>query len=735
MSKQFICLFIGIIAVNFLYSQESKVILRDKVSKLPVTDACIQLQSVTGRQVSKVISDKQGEAAMKTVYPVIYTITCIGYKPVSDTLYTAGTDTLELMPDFYQLDNVVVTGQFRPQTIDKSIYRINVIDSRQIQLKAANNIGDLLKNDLSFQYHPEGVLGDFLRIRGLSGENIKILIDGIPVTGRVADRIDLGQLNLLNVDHIEIVEGPMSVLYGSNALAGAINIITMANTANQKSYSATANAYYENVGAYCFNASLTKKVGNNSFSVNGARNFYSGWSEFDTARVKIWKPKLQYLGGGWYQYNRNQLRLTYSSDFLNEELRDLGAVSIRGKAIDNYYFTRRWNNRANFSNRLGKDLVLNILAGHSYYSVKKIIYDNDLVDLAKTETDRNTTTFNQLTSRGSISNSPGKKFEFQTGYDYSYEEGKGEKINGIKDITEAAGFFNLIFNPFHVLSIQPGIRAIYNSKYNAPLVYAINLKYSPAGFTFRGSYAKGFKAPSLKQLYLNFIDSNHEIHGNEGLLPEIANNFSISADYKNQYGVHSVDLGVSLFYNSSTDAIQLAVDTLRAGWGSYFNVKNSKYRTKGIESKLTYRYMQQLTWQVGYSLIGRSRIDRTNIFEFSGDIASSLIYHNPKYNFELSAYYKYTDDYLDFTGNFNSNMQLNGVAQRQIDPYHSLDITLSKPVFKNRFTISGGIKNVFDVTLVNSSGTLNYHGGNSTSTAIGYGRTYFLKLNIQIDKY
>jgi outer membrane receptor for ferrienterochelin and colicins len=263
----------------------------------------------------------------------------------------------------------------------------------------------------------------------------------------------------------------------------------------------------------------------------------------------------------------------------------------------------------------------------------------------------------------------------------------------------------------------------------------MNVKFTPGDFVIRGSYAKGFKAPSLKQLYLYFKDSNHEISGNENLLPEIANNFSLSADYQYQFTRHLIEAGISFFYNSSENAIQLAVDTARAGWGKYFNVDNNKYRTKGLETRLAYHFMQRMTLQVGYSLTGRSRIDDTEKYEYSGDIASSLTYQSRRYNYELAVSYKYSDDYLDFNGNFNSNEELNGIAYRSIDHYQIMDITLLKPLFQNRLTLSGGIKNLFDVKLVESSGTLNYHGSGSTSTAIGYGRTYFLKVTFQIDKF
>lgn len=735
LKKLYILVFSGLVLINSLLSQEKKVVVQDKFSRLPVGSAHIQLRDLSGKMIAKTTSDQKGEIVLHRELPLIISVSCLSYKPYCDSISGPDNDTILLSPDYYQLDHVVVTGQFRPQPVDKSIYKIDVIDNRQIQLKAANNMGDLLRTNLSFQYRPEGVLGDFLKIRGLSGENIKVLIDGMPITGRVADRIDLGQLNLLNVDHIEIIEGPMSVLYGSNALAGAINIITSTNTSTSKKLSATANTYYESVGVYNFNASVLGKTGKNTFSVNAARNFHPGWGPFDTARWKIWKPKLQYLVGGWYRYNKNNLKVTYGTDYLHEELRDLDSLSKDGEATDIYYFTQRWNNRFNLYNQLHDDFIINLQAGYSYYSVRKISYDNNLVLLEKTQTNLDTTTFHMATARGVISNIPGKMFEYQAGFDYSFEQALGAKITGTKNITEAASFLNFIFTPYEMLSLQPGVRAIYNSKYRAPLVYAMNVKFTPGSFAIRGSYAKGFKAPSLKQLYLLFVDNNHTISGNENLLPEIANNFSLSTDYHIQDKKHSVEAGVSFFYNSSINAIQLAVDTNRPGWGVYFNLEDNKYRTKGIETRLAYHFMQRITLQVGYSLTGRSRLDEVKKFEYSGDIASSFSYRSHKYNFELAAFYKYSDDYLEFNGNFNADGKLSGIAHRYVDPYHTLDITLSKPLFQNKLNISGGVKNLFDITLVDSRGTLNYHGSGGNSTAVGYGRTYFIKINFQIDKF
>ena len=64
-----------------------------------------------------------------------------------------------------------------------------------------------------------------MSMQGISGENVKILIDGVPVLGRLDGNIDLSKINLNDVDQIKVIEGPQSVSYGTNGMAGTINII------------------------------------------------------------------------------------------------------------------------------------------------------------------------------------------------------------------------------------------------------------------------------------------------------------------------------------------------------------------------------------------------------------------------------------------------------------------------------------------------------------------------------
>lgn len=721
------------------YSQSITIQLKDKISRVPIEYAYVTARHFEGPVQDKQVTDTQGEVKLNLDLPFIIEISSVGYKTITDTVVKGGSHVVNLSPDYYQLDQVVVTGQFRPQPADRSIYRINVIDPKQFQLKAASNLGDLLKNELSFQYRSEGILGDFIRLHGLSGEYIKILIDGMPVTGRIAEWIDLGQLSLINVDHIEVIEGPMSVIYGSSALAGVINIITADNSARK--LQARADSYYETVGTYNLNTSISGRTGHNSFSINAGRNFFSGWGPVDTARNKIWKPKLQYIMGLGYQYRRNKLRATLNSDYMNEELRDPGALTLDNlyeKALDGYHYTTRLNNRAGMVNTFNDDFVLNLQAGYSFYKKRKITYLNDLVNLRKSIAGyadlHDTTTFQMFTARGFVSNIPGKKFEYQTGFDFNYESADGKRTGGYRDILDVSGFMNMIFRPIKFLSLQPGFRLMHNSDYKAPVVYAFNVKYNPANLVVRASYAKGFRAPSLKQLYLEFIDNNHEIHGNENLDSETAENLSLSANYALTRNRHAFNIETGLYYNSIDHAIQLAINTQQPGWGKYFNVPGENYKTWGAEIKIGYRLSPSLNLNAGIIRTGRLRLATKDRFDYSSDWVTSLNYRIEKYKIQMAIYYKYTDSYLEFAGNYDSDGQLAGIGQQYLASYHTLDFTAIKDFFGDNLSLSAGIKNILDVTLIDTFGSLTIHGSSNEAAPAGYGRTFFIRLLYRISK-
>ena len=127
------------------------------------------------------------------------------------------------------LNEIVITGQYNPQSIKKSINNVIIINREQIDNQAANNLADLLNFNLNLTVIPNSQTGrSTISFFGLNSEYFNILVDNIPLVSDngLGNNIDLTQINLDDIERIEIIEGAMGVEYGANAVSGVINIIT-----------------------------------------------------------------------------------------------------------------------------------------------------------------------------------------------------------------------------------------------------------------------------------------------------------------------------------------------------------------------------------------------------------------------------------------------------------------------------------------------------------------------------
>ena len=143
-----------------------------------------------------------------------------------------------------KLDEIVVTGQYNPQSVKKSIFEVKVINRKDIEQRAANNLADLLNQVLNINITPNTSTGKSgVSLFGLDAQYFKILIDNVPVINEegIGNNVDLTLINLDDIQQIEIVEGSMGVQYGANAVSGVINIITK-KSSSQKTQ---INAYVQ----------------------------------------------------------------------------------------------------------------------------------------------------------------------------------------------------------------------------------------------------------------------------------------------------------------------------------------------------------------------------------------------------------------------------------------------------------------------------------------------------------
>ncbi|HEX3006682.1 MAG TPA: TonB-dependent receptor, partial [Bacteroidales bacterium] len=616
------------------------------------------------------------------------------------------------------------------------LYQIKSISAREIRGRGATNLSELLSNELSFRITQDAALGSSLSLNGLTGEHVKILIDGVPIVGRQAQNLDLTQINLSKVDHIEVVEGPMSVIYGSNALGGVINIITQRPVYGDKGIY-KVRTYYETVGVYNADIEALFTRNKHTFDVSGGRHFFGGFSApGDSLRYKTWKPKLQWNGNVDYSMRTDKVKLNVSSSIFSEELRNKGdRIEYTVKAPDEYHYTTRSLNKIDVSVPLGADITTTFLASYSYYKKVKQTKVKDLVNLSEELSSdpkaHDTTTFDNLMGRWLLGGKLVNKLDFQTGLEYNQEDGSGKRINGDQSIHEASGFGTLKYNVFKSFDLQAGLRYINNSRFDAPLIYNFNSLWDISSkVKLRLSYGKGFRAPSLKELYFEFVDVNHNVLGNKDLKAEESVYAGLNTDviFSKQ-----LILSVNIFQNIIDNKIDLLYDSTDPSKAQYYNLSGKRTTLRGLKLLANIEFNDKLKIQAGSQITGQSKIKASG-YNWSTDASLNASYNLNKLKSKLSLYYKYNGKYVFYTANYDETGSLASVNENFLNRYHSLDFIVTKWLWKDKLEISTGIKNAFDNTNITGKGSTGVHsGGGQNDNPVAWGRTFFLQLQLSLN--
>jgi outer membrane receptor for ferrienterochelin and colicins len=241
---------------------------------------------------------------------------------------------------------------------------------------------------------------------------------------------------------------------------------------------------------------------------------------------------------------------------------------------------------------------------------------------------------------------------------------------------------------------------------------------------FRISYAKGFRAPSLKELYLDFQDSNHNLSGNPDLLAETTNSYNSSLTYKYRKDKFLLKVEPSVFYNDGSDVITLIVTDPQTNSAETTNLGGR--RTLGANFNIAFVY-SGLNLSAGYSLTGES-YDYRGTGTWTPEVYYSNYTFNGKYNFRkigliLLANYKLYGETPSLAPLPDEPGEFYNIYT---EPFSDLEVTLSKQFIKNKLNVIIGGKNLLDNY---SSRTYGYLDGSEFLSPINYGRTFFIKAN------
>lgn len=718
---------------------------------LPIPFAHIQVNTITGEKAHFSVTDNNGQTSLpeslrnETKRFTVY-IHHLGYLPVYDTLDVLQDKRYTLLEREISLNPVVVTAQHGAANAEKSVHKVKVIDRKRIEAQGAVNLSDVLRHETNMRVSQDHILGSSLNMQGISGENVKILIDGVPIIGQLNGSVDLSQINLNNIERIEIIEGPLSVNYGTDALAGTINLIT--STIGNARSTAQVNSYYETVGQYNADAQVTLNSGKSQFQFSGGRNYFDGWSgndpfvQFpesrpaDTSRTHAWNPKEQYFGRLQYQFRTDNITFRPYIEYFNEKITNRGQprTPYFEMAFDDYYHTERINAGANLSKKFTGGLRMEIVAAYNDFQRRKNTYLKNLTNLDQSLTDnpsdQDTSRFQLYMSRGNlIAQIDSSKLSIEIGYDIQWETAVGLRIeSGQQNLGDFAIFTSAEWKPIENLILRPGIRATYNTQYNAPVVPSLHVKYNIINLALRASYARGFRAPGLKELYFEFVDINHNITGNQNLVAEQSDNFQLHLDWNKVRAKQIIKLSAGGYFNDIRNLITLAQTTDNDNF-SYANI--GRFQTLGFQFNGHY-VRENLKFTLGGAMVGRynslSELLDVQRFNYSPEARVIIEQNIPKLKTSIALFYTYTGALPGFRVDGDNNL-----LETEISGYQMLDATITKPLWNNRIVLTFGGKNLLNVKNINTTASSGgVHQSGAGSMPVAWGRTLFTSLQIKL---
>jgi outer membrane receptor for ferrienterochelin and colicins len=739
----------ALFAVLFLSGMAQQIEVRDRTTKESIPGAIITLTNTGSGKMRHNVSDISGSCA----FPVCDTaqlleVKLMGYKTFKDTL-AAGCPSAKCLFTFSSdsLGVVVITAQYGQTAIENAVQPIRIIDRAKIDAMGAQNLQQLLTNETNIRLSQDPVLGSSMSLQGLSGENVKILIDGIPLVGRQNGNIDLSQISLANVERVEIVEGPQSVNYGTNALAGVINLIT--SKRQDHTFSLGTDLFYESSGQY--NALIRTGIQHRHgiILLNGGRNYFDGWSNdhnvfryekphiADSTRVLQWKPREQYFGTAQFIRNIDRGQFGISSDFFHEKITNRGMprAPYQETAFDDYYRTLRSTSMFYSRIRLNEHQKIEMQAAYSFYQRTKNTYFKDLTTLDQQLVEdvsmQDTSTFSLYKLRATFFRSGDSlRLSYEAGIDFEYETTTGARIlDKSRAIGDYAGFASAEYRPWSWMTLRPGFRWSYNTGYVSQPSPSLNVLVKlPKELKLRMGYARGFRAPALKELYFYFVDINHNIRGNEMLIAEHSNNYSANLAWNRSSEKIKYNFSAGGFYNDVFNLITLAL--VEGTEYSYINIGRSK--TTGVTTNAGIR-SATLQANASFAYIARSNefAGQENVpqFSWSPETSGSLVWKESKTAITTGLFVKYTGRLPQFILTTDNEIQ-----RAYTGAYTTLDISFSRKFMKDKFVLEAGCRNVLDVRTVPSTSTTGgTHSDGSGSMAIANGRNYFFRVQYHID--
>lgn len=444
----------------------------------------------------------------------------------------------------YSLNPVVVTGSGHHQRLKSTATPVHVLSSQEIREQGITTFDEALTRMIPQVSMAPNSMGTFLRLNGLGNKYILILINGQKLSGDISNNVDLSRINMSRVKRIEVLDGAASSLYGSDAIAGVINIITDQPTDSQicvtnntkvsghgiLTESVGLDIYQEGFGSYTsFTHDRADSYQNNPLEyIKDSEETQETIAPFFTGyRSSVISQKFTYTPNQHLALNAG-LDYSYKITDRPETRQDITG----GTDYEMRYKGFRWNIGAiykfNKRNSIQADFTVDRFRYGKEYDVETKDYAvGDYVQSKK-----------QRSMEGQVKAILGFSKNSTTifGADWHKDYLTATSGNIEQHVYNVAAYAQHEMKCFKDFTATIGLRLTHHETFDLHLTPKATLMYTPGNFRFRATYSAGFRAPGLDELYYHYFSVNRGkpqiIFGNHDLSPEKSHYFSLNAEYR-----------------------------------------------------------------------------------------------------------------------------------------------------------------------------------------------------------
>ncbi|UII74826.1 TonB-dependent receptor [Flagellimonas sp. HMM57] len=663
------------------------------------------------------------------------------------------------------LDEVVVTATRTIRQLSSLPLPVTLIGKEQLQQTGVTRLDQILNEQTGIIMTPDATIGggEGVQIQGIASDYVLILIDGVPVVGRSSGNLDLSRFAIGNIKQIEIVKGPSSSLFGSEALGGVINIITEKPTSESISGQVSHRAATFN--DQNTNLSLNQRFEKIGYSVFADRLSTDGFDLAPSDEGQTVNP--------FYNY-------TFNGRFFADITENLD-VFVSGR-----YFFQEFDVQPSTSEEKDANALLRInhdaskktnLQYEFYYT--NYTTDEQVIDPIEEEL-LIANDFDQKLFRPEIrfnhSFSPNNTLTLGAGY--NFENLNRSLFAETVTFDSQYAFAQYDFKPLGKLNIIAGARFDNHSEYNSQLSPKISAKYDiTSNFSVKGSVGSGFKAPDFRQLYLDFTNAaggGYSVFGKEveaaGIQRLQENNeiatlqvdpsrLGQSLDAESSVGYNlgftykkgALSSEVNFFRNDFENLIDTRILAAKTNGQNVFGyINRESVYTQGAEIDVKYTISKNLNLSAGYQLLYAFDKEKEEAFE-NGDVFGRNqetletvrlqredyfgLENRSRHTLNLKAFYEIPE--WDANANLrvvyrsrfgladrNGNDLLDELDNSFVDGYALVNLAFGK-TFLEHYSLQLGVNNLLDF-----KGT-NPLAAQDSEVLINPGIQLFTRLNIQ----